>query len=256
MQKVLTFALAAALVAGSAHAQTRPGARSTARPLPRTPAKTPVERPAAPAPKPVVKPAPAVAATSSSGPVEAERASSQEPLGKTLSMKTVSDRSFGKGSSALNLGVGFGLGYNYTTGGNTTQTPALSLSYMYGVGNAGPGAISVGGAVGYKSITWKDGGESATWRNIYVGARGAFHYGFHNPRLDAYAGLGLGLRVVSYSDNYSAAAGLNTSSTSSGSQAEVSSFIGARYFFSDKIGAFAELGNDTSYLKLGLSGRF
>ncbi|MBF9141928.1 hypothetical protein [Hymenobacter properus] len=256
MKKIFTFALAAALLAGQAQAQTRPAARPATHPA----AKSLVKRPAAPAPKPAAMPAaqpqPApVAAAPVARPAEADRTSSPEPLGKTLSLKKAADRSFSKGSSALNLGVGFGLGYNYTTGSNTSQTPALSLSYMYGVGNAGPGAISVGALVGYKSITWKDGSESATLRNIYAGARGAFHYGFHNPHLDAYAGLGVGLRVASYTDSYNGG-GLSQSQTNSGSQVEVNSFAGVRYFFSEAIGAFAELGNDTSYLKLGLNARF
>ena len=33
-------------------------------------------------------------------------------------------------------------------------------------------------------------------------------------------------------------------------------FLGGRYLFTDKIGAFAELGYDMSYLKLGLTGKF
>jgi hypothetical protein len=257
MYKALSLALAAALLAGHAQAQTRHAARPAARPATHATTKTPVKRTVAPAPKPAAKPAPVVvAAAPTRQPASAEQTISQEPLGKTLSMKSVSDRSFGKGSNALNLGVGFGLDYNYGYSSNQlSQTPAMSLSYMHGVGNAGPGAISIGGVLGYKSITWKDGSESATWRNIYVGARGAFHYGFHCPKLDTYAGLGLGVRVVSYTDSYNGN-GLSQSQTNSGSQAELSSFIGARYFFSDKIGAFTELGYDMSYLKLGLSARF
>jgi hypothetical protein len=46
------------------------------------------------------------------------------------------------------------------------------------------------------------------------------------------------------------------SGSASGSQAELSGFVGARYFFTDKMGAFSELGYDMSYLKVGLSARF
>ncbi len=150
----------------------------------------------------------------------------------------------------LNVGVGFGLGYGYGNLGNTSATPALSVSYMRGLANAGPGTISAGGIVGYKSFSWQDGAEKATLRNIYVGARGAYHYGFGIPKLDTYAGVGLGVRVASYSYTYT------TNATASGSQAELSGFAGARYFFSDKVGAFSELGYDMSYLKVGLSARF
>ena len=244
MQKVLPLLCAAGLLAGAAHAQTRPGAKAPVRraaPAHRAataPKTTPAANAAArPAPPPVAL---AATAAAPAAPGRLSPASAARPL-------------FGVGTSTLNVGVGFGLGYGYgSLGGNASSTPALSVSYLRGLTQAGPGVVSVGGLVGYKSYGWESAGAKATWRNLYVGARGAYHYNFGNPRLDTYAGLGLGLRVVSYSDNYDAQA----TASASGSQAELSGFLGARYFFSDKLGAFSELGYDMSYLKVGLSARF
>lgn len=253
MQKTILFTVAAALLAGPAHAQTRPAGKATPKSTAH-PAKAPAKRAAGPTAKAAPKPAPTprTAPPTPTPTPTAEPATTQAPSHSVLSMQKLADRSFIKGSNALNLGIGFGMGYGYGLGRNMSQTPALSVSYLRGVAEAGPGTISVGGMVGYKGISWKDGsgGASATWRNVYVGARGAYHYGFHNPRLDTYAGLGLGLRVVSYSSSYDTVGG------ASGSQAELSGFVGARYFFSDKIGAFSELGYDMSYFKVGLSARF
>jgi hypothetical protein len=122
------------------------------------------------------------------------------------------------------------------------------------VANAGPGTISVGALAGYKSYSWDYTGGKSTLRSIYVGTRGAYHYGFGNPRLDTYGGVGVGLHVVSYAVSDSFDRSNNT--TTSSSQTEVGVFVGARYFLAENFGAFAELGTDTSYLKLGLTARF
>jgi len=248
MQKVLTLICAAGLLASGAHAQTRPSHQPAG--------KRPATVAAKPAAKPATKPTPASAAKSAapaSQPLAAQYVGAAAVPATRASLAAPARAAqplFQVGSNAVNLGVGFGLGYGL--GGATTSTPALSLSYMRGVAQVGPGIISAGGMVGYKSFGWESAGAKATWRNIYVGGRGAYHYNFGNPKLDTYAGLGLGLRVVSYSDNYDTQ---NTASAS-GAQAELSGFLGARYFFSDKLGAFSELGYDMSYLKVGLSARF
>lgn len=156
---------------------------------------------------------------------------------------------FHKGSNVVNLGVGFGLG-EALVGSNVSSMPALSASYTRGVAQVGPGTISVGGLVGYKSYRWNYSTDKATWRHYFVGARGAYHYSFDQPKLDAYAGVGLGFHTASYAGSQSASA------SSTGSQLELSGYIGARYFFTNAIGGFAELGYDMSLLKVGVSARF
>lgn len=247
MRQVLTILGAVLLLAGSAQAQTRP-VHSTARastkaPVKRLPATAP--KAAAKPTKPAAKPAPApVAVQAAPAPVMVAPAARPSAAVPALAGSSL----FRAGSNTLNLGIGFGLDYGSL--GNATASPALSISYLRGVANAGPGTISVGGLVGYQSFSWQDGSDKATLRHLYAGARGAYHYNFGSHKLDAYAGLGLGVRVVSYSYSYV------TDGATRGRQAELSGFVGARYFFSDKVGAFSELGYDMSYLKVGLSARF
>ncbi|HET9504630.1 MAG TPA: hypothetical protein VFO93_13900 [Hymenobacter sp.] len=250
MQKVLVFALATALLAGRAQDQTHPAAR---------PGTTPAKRPAAtarkPAARPVAKPTPApatrpqvVVSAPVARPVAAAPAAAA-PAAAPAPRAAGSPAAFGKNSNAVNLGLGFGLGYG-VVGSGATSLPALSASYMRGVAAAGPGTISVGGLVGYKTYTWSYGGDKSAWRHVFLGARGAYHYGFGNPRLDTYAGVGLGLRLASY------AASQSSGSVSDGSQLELSGLVGARYYFTHTVGAFAELGYDMSLLKIGASARF
>ncbi|MDF7810638.1 hypothetical protein [Hymenobacter sp. YC55] len=168
---------------------------------------------------------------------------------------------FAINTSALNVGLGAGLnysgfGYKYTALPNVNTLPAISLSYEKGkFAGVGPGIISIGGLLGYKRYSWQSGGYEGAWRGLILAVRSAYHYDlFHNPKLDTYAGLSLGVRQEKYryenTDNtgYSSYARSNTALQSG-------VFLGARYFFSDKVGAFTELGYDASYLKLGLTMR-
>ena len=154
---------------------------------------------------------------------------------------------FGVGSNAVNLGVGFGS----ALGGMGTGRPAISASYERGIWEAGPGVISLGGYVGNTGYTYKSGGEKYSWNYTIVGARGAYHYtGLTSvPELDLYGGAMVGYNVVSYS-------GSDLYSGNYGSGVEFSLFAGARWFFTDNIAAFAELGYGVSYLNAGISFKF
>jgi hypothetical protein len=166
---------------------------------------------------------------------------------------------FSEGTKALNIGLGFGLNYGYY--GNPNAVPALVIIYDQGVKDGiGPGTISVGGILGYKRFTYKyppyynNGNKKykASWTNVVVGARGAYHLPLDVDKLDTYAGLMLGVRIQSWDDNWYEDNGYPEPDYSS---AYLTSgiFIGARYMFTDKIGAFAEVGYDISILKLGVS---
>ncbi len=155
---------------------------------------------------------------------------------------------------AVNLGVGLGLGHGYL--GNASL-PALNLSVERGIiDNIGPGTISVGGLVGYKAYRYNYPGTDykATWTDIYVAARGIYHYNItENPKVDTYAGISLGLRLESWKDTYY---GNDYNNSYGGAYVHSGIFVGGRYYFTDKVGAFAEVGYDMSYLKLGLSAKF
>ena len=148
---------------------------------------------------------------------------------------------FHKGTTAINAGVGLG---SYYSG---LAIPPLSVSLDYGVTgnmiNGNNGSISVGGFLGYTATKkfYGDAGASIA----VLGARGAFHYQFA-PKLDTYAGLMLSYDIVS--SNYDAFANYIK-----GSRVDWSIFLGTRYYFTEKIGAFAELGYGFYNLNLGVT---
>lgn len=144
---------------------------------------------------------------------------------------------FGKGDKMINLGLGLGSSFG------SLSLPPISASFDYGVAdnliNGDNGSISVGAQVGFAGSKYANIG--------LVGARGAFHYQFAS-KLDTYAGLMLGYNYVNWKTGYDA-------SFYSYDSFGYNVFIGARYFFTDKIGAFAELGYGIAYTTLGATFR-
>ena len=150
---------------------------------------------------------------------------------------------FQKGTTAINAGIGLGSYYSGIT------IPPLSVSLDYGVAdnliNGNNGSISVGGFAGYTATSHTYGAYKSTFSYIALGGRGAFHYQFA-PKLDTYAGLMLSYDIVSSS--YDAFSNYIKSS-----HIDWSLFLGARYFFTEKVGAFAELGYGFYNLNLGVT---
>ncbi|WP_026951404.1 hypothetical protein [Algoriphagus mannitolivorans] len=165
-------------------------------------------------------------------------------------------QTFAKEDKVISLGVGIGssLGsFNYSS-----QIPALSLVYEQGIATVGEtGVISLGGYIGYKSFGYKTSSNGfnseSKWNYTILGARGAFHFSqIQNEKLDLYAGVLLSYNLLSYS--YEDNSGFNTGANGSyGNSTGLTLFGGARYFFTDKLAGFAELGYGISYLNVGLS---
>lgn len=170
----------------------------------------------------------------------------------TATQTTVKAQAFQNGDMVGNLGVGFGwYGYGY----GTTSFPAISLSLEKGIKdieNVGP--LSIGGIVGFKRATYAwTSVYDWTWTDIIVAARGAIHYDLlKNEKIDTYGGVGIGLRVQSYSD-YNIFGDKGSSTTI---HPLFALYLGGRYYFSDNLAGFAELGYGLGYLTLGLSYKF
>ncbi len=156
---------------------------------------------------------------------------------------------FSKGTSAVNVGVGIG---SYLS---DLSIPPLSVSLDYGVAdnliNGNNGSISLGGYIGYTASSSTYFGSKFNASYTILGARGAFHYQFI-PKLDTYAGLMLGYNIASSS--WSGVEYNTHASASSG--VALGGYFGARYFFTENIGAFAELGYSIAYLNLGATFKF
>lgn len=242
---LLAAACLAALPLSATLAQTRkpvprPAAKPATKPATKPAVKTtpaPAARPAAaPAPAPAPMPAPAPAASASAAPATG---------------------AFGVGTNALNIGIGLGSHYGYGTGffgGSSSVSPALSVSYERGILPLGPGVLGVGAFVGYQGASYDlGGGDKWKYTDVIVTLRGTFHYPV-SEKLDAYGGLGLGLRHAGASFEGNSLYG--TLGKVSANEPAPGLFVGGRYFFTPGLGAFAELGYDQTYLKVGLAAKF
>jgi hypothetical protein len=169
-------------------------------------------------------------------------------------------QAFEAGTNVISAGLGLGssLGSGYTYG---SQSPGISASYERGIWEAGPGVISLGGYIGYKSFKYgySDAGYvySEKWNYTIIGARGAYHFtGLNVENLDLYAGVMIAYDNLSfsYSDNAGNSGTGNIGSYNSGLGASV--FAGARYYFAGNLAVYGELGYGVSILGIGLSYKF
>ena len=168
---------------------------------------------------------------------------------------------FSRGDKNLSFGVGVGsyLGpFGSTLGGDGYKftLPPVSVSYEQCILDnliRDNGSVGVGGYVGTATNKWTsmhDGSEYGyRYTHITFGARGAFHYQFVKS-LDTYAGAMLGYNIVSSKAIGSWSDG-SVSATASG--VAYSAFAGARYYFSDKLGVYDEVGYGISALQIGLT---
>lgn len=171
-------------------------------------------------------------------------------------ISTSAKNPFSKGDKAVNLGIG--IGSYYGGDGYSSGIPPISISYEQGVVDGllgGKASIGVGGYLAYTSNKWETSWANYTYGYKYsyyiLGARGVFHYQFID-KLDTYTGLMLGYNVVS-SKYFGDDLGAFTPDASSASGFGFSAFIGARYQFTPKFTAFAEIGYGISALQLGIS---
>ena len=167
-----------------------------------------------------------------------------------MALMPLSAQQFQKGTIGVNLGIGVGTAWSGLGNGR----PAINLSAEYGMADAGPGVISLGGFVENVGYKYQDGSYTQKWKFTVLGVRGVYHYnGFTSvPKLDPYAGLMLGYNLVSY--KASGESYMNPNSYGSGMG--FAFFVGSRWFFTNSMGAFAELGYGASILKAGVAFKF
>ncbi|MES2651920.1 MAG: hypothetical protein V4663_09270 [Bacteroidota bacterium] len=167
-------------------------------------------------------------------------------------------QSFTKDTKIISAGIGLGSSL-WGTGGK--GRPAISANFEKGAWELGDaGVVSLGGYIGntgYKS-TYKFGSyiSEDKWSYTVIGARSAFHYsGLNNDVWDIYGGLMLSYNIASYSfkDNDSS---YDYDAGGAASGLGFTGYVGGRYNFSEKLGAYAELGYGVSVLALGVSIKF
>ncbi|HEY3370854.1 MAG TPA: hypothetical protein VGK10_08410 [Prolixibacteraceae bacterium] len=156
---------------------------------------------------------------------------------------------FEKGTQLFKLGVGV----------NSNGTP-IDVSYEKGVKEDLFGVdglvLGLGGNFGYygykEDFSNLAGSYSWKYTNIIVGARALAHYPLVN-KLDTYSGLILAYNVASAKYD-----GPNAGSIPSPSVGGIvfGGIVGARYEFSQSLGAYAEAGFGISNLSLGIAYKF
>ena len=155
-----------------------------------------------------------------------------------------------KGVNVAQAGVGLG---GWTTSYTTSETPLMIATFERGImDDLGKGNLSVGGSLIVK--TGKYAGDFYGWNYTYtaVAARGSYHPHFvKSEKLDAYGGMSLGVYHIS------------TKATSGEVAVDVSGtalawglHIGARYNFTENIGAWAELGAGVGNVGIGIAYTF
>lgn len=171
-------------------------------------------------------------------------------------------QAFDEGTKHLNVGIGFGsgyYGYSYLSGSDYSEIPTIFLSYDQGTAiELGPGIIGIGGFLGYSSASasyaYVGYSWEYKWTNFVIGARGTYHYPLDNEKLDVYGGLSLGLWMQSYEyTNSDPFWGGTLDSDDNYTNLYYAGCVGARYMFTEKLGAFAELGWDIALLKAGVT---
>jgi hypothetical protein len=156
---------------------------------------------------------------------------------------------FHQGDKLLNLGVGLS-SYYYGT--------PIGLSFESGVSDD----ISVGAQFDYNSGNY-DGYYSSSYRwgysAYYLGIRGSYHLNnvlqLNEEKVDLYAGLGLGYQRFRWDDDaYGYGYGYSYNYRSG---LFFNYFIGGKYYFTPKVGAFVELGyTGLSSSRVGISFKF
>ena len=142
-------------------------------------------------------------------------------------------QSYVKGDNLLNLGVGFGGGFGMPIG----------VSFEHGFSDK----ISGGIYARYATTEENFGMASAKWTYIFGAVRASYHFNFNVEGLDPYLGVLLGY-------NYAKAettGAMNFAADAGG--LVYGGHAGARYFFSQKFGVFAEVGYGIGNLNAGLT---
>lgn len=150
---------------------------------------------------------------------------------------------YDKGDVLLNAGIG--LGYYYAGG-----VPLL-LSLEFAVNDV----ITVGPYLGYTSYNYGYFNNDFKYTFFDIGAKGSYHFSelfeINNEKVDVYGGAFLGFVVSSYSGD--AFSGYNDPYAS---RLRLGIHAGARYFFSEKVAGYGELGYGIAPLSLGLTFKF
>jgi hypothetical protein len=170
--------------------------------------------------------------------------------------RTRNSGSYGLDSRMLSLGYGFGStlynGYGYyplSSGRGKTAFGPLMVKYEHAIRDeVGIGAIA---ELAFRQWKYRVGGDTYKDRAVGVGISFLGYYHFNKfipvPKLDVYAGAGISIAHSSYKDDY-------YDRTNSVVDVNPAGVVGARYLFTPKFGAYAEVGRTSfSWTNIGVT---
>ncbi len=144
-----------------------------------------------------------------------------------------------QGSLVANVGIGLGGGLGLP----------ISASVDYGFKEK----ISLGGFVGFSTTNEDLGFFKVNYTYILVGARAGYHFDLGVDKLDPYVGALLGYNAASV--GFEPDPGPPFNNITAGGVI-FGGFAGARYYITDNIGAFAELGYGLGTATIGVAYKF
>ncbi|MEL6866195.1 MAG: hypothetical protein AAFP19_17330 [Bacteroidota bacterium] len=162
---------------------------------------------------------------------------------------TPSKTTFNNQTMVAQVGIGLG-GYANTY---SSQTPIISAAFEKAYKEKiGPGYLGIGGQIGYKSATYDYGsvGFRYNWKYRYtmLAARALYHPDFISiDNFDVYGGLTLGMYFLRFSSNDDLFVNYNSNHVLLGA------VVGAKYYFTEQLAAYAELGYGLGYLNVGIA---
>jgi|RhiMetdeSRZDD1v2_1073273.scaffolds.fasta_scaffold01293_33 hypothetical protein len=152
-----------------------------------------------------------------------------------------------KGVNYAAAGIGIG-----TFGFNGTGGLPVTLSFDHGFTDKITGGLYVGMVRTKYLANYK-------YRYTIAGVRASYHFNeelkISNPKIDVYGGATLYYRGYTLKYKYTGD-GIEYSEKLTGGSVGVGIHVGGHYFFTDQIGAYADLGYGISPLQLGLVLRF
>jgi hypothetical protein len=161
-----------------------------------------------------------------------------------LALSTASYSQYEKGDKLINAGIGL----SAYSGGLT-----FGASFEYGITDA----ISAGVSLDFYGSNYVTTGPNYSYLIFYPGIRGSYHFNellnLNVKKLDLYATASLGYRAFVWQDTYTVTGNLYNSGIFVGAHA------GARYYLTDNIGAFLEVGANffgPSSAKTGIAIKF
>lgn len=146
-------------------------------------------------------------------------------------------QSFQKDDWVIHAGLGLGNTFSYAGSGGLP----VGAGVEYGITDLEKGAIGIGGDLGFVSMSGLN--------VLFIGAKGSYHFNdlfeIDDDSWDIYGGLGLYFRQFNWSgmgSTYSFNSGLYPAF-----------HVGARYYFTESVGMYGELGNSWGWLNVGVA---